>query len=153
MRRAKRGFSLIEFVLSTIVVIPVTLIIIDFFLIICAIHLNDTECKEAARLASNGDPRLTFARADRGVSPISMNDRCPLSLRLVAARTTITQSQLEALEPYGGQVSGAVDVTTEASVRPLILHLFLGGKTILSFRAHQEIPSTYVMPNVLETRD
>jgi hypothetical protein len=151
MRRSKRGFSLIEFALSTVVVIPVALMILDFFLIICAIQLNDSQCKEAARLASSGDPRWTFARAVQGVAGNATDDHCPLSLRLVGARTTITASQLEALKPYGGLASGAVDVATEVSVRPLILHWFLGGEKLLRFRTHQEVPSTYVMPNVLET--
>src|SRR5277367_5236312 len=101
MRRTRKGQSLIEFVLATLIVVPVMMLFIDSFLIVYAIQLNDLTCFEAARLASNGEPRLSLVRASQLV-----NDRCarghsPFSLELVSAGTSITKSQIDAMKPYG----------------------------------------------------
>jgi len=123
---------------------------IDSFLILYGMQLHQAICRDAARSASSGDPRLVMARASQIVSQAPANSQGTFSLSLVAAGTTITRSQLEALKPYGGQISGVVDVTTAVEVKPLLLGWFLGGQTRLHMTATEEVPSTYSLPNVLE---
>jgi hypothetical protein len=134
--------------MSTVLVVPIILLFIDSFLILHAVQLNDSTCREAARLASNGDPRLALVRAQRVVD--GRNNQGPFSLQLVAAGTTVTRSQLEGLAQYGGEVSGTVNVTTEIDVKPLLISHFVPGQ-VLRFYANAEIPSTYVLPSAWET--
>jgi len=150
MRRQKKGQSLIEFVLATTVVIPIVMLSIDSFLILYGMQLNQAICRDAARAAAGGDPRLVLARASQIVSQASANGQGTFSLSLVAAGTTITRSQLEAVRPYGGQISGVVDVTTAVEVKPILLGWFLGGQKCLHITATEKVPSTYSLPNVLE---
>ena len=148
MRSSTKAQSLIEFVLATTVVIPILLLAIDSFLILSAMQLNDATCKEAARQASIGDPRWALARAQQIVDGTLNSGESRFSLHLVAAKTTVEKSQLEALSPYGGNAPGLINVTTEVEVKPLVLHWFLGEQARLRFQTTSEIPSTYVFPNV-----
>jgi hypothetical protein len=151
MHRSARGHAFIEFVISATVIVPVMLLLIDSFLIVSATELNDGACKEAARLASSGDPRLAEARAYQIVSQRLTSDQQTYSLHLVAATTSITDSEMNALLPYGGSLSGTVDVTTEIEVKPFILCWFLGGPRFLHLRANQVVPITYVIPNACQS--
>lgn len=150
MRRAKKGQSLIEFVMATTVVIPVALLGIDSFLILYGMQLNEAICREAARSASSGDPRVALLRACQVVSKASARGQGTFILTLVGAATSVRKSQLDALAPYGGQVSGVVDITTAVDVKPVVLSLFLGKQKCLRIEATEEVPCTYVLPNVLE---
>jgi hypothetical protein len=151
MARKAKGQSLIEFAVSTMVFIPVALLLADCFLIVCGLQVNETVCREAARLASAGDPTYAVARARQIVSSELIYNHSPFTVQLVEAETTVNKSQLEALRPYGGLVSGAVTVSTEVAVKPLILSWFLGGGAkLLHFQTKQEFPCTYVMPNASE---
>jgi len=147
-RGAKRrgGQSLIEFVMSTTLAVPVILLFVDAFVVLHGIELNNSTCFEAARLASSGDPRLTVARASQIVAGKLAAASGPYSLELRAARTTVTQSQLDSMQPYGGQLSGSVKVTTQIEVKSLFLGWFLGGQPV-HFVSTQEFPTTYVVPN------
>jgi len=147
--RSKKGLSLIEFVISVIAMMPFLFLLIDVFMIVSAIQLNNAVCAEAARLSSIGDPRLAVRRAQQIVSATVPHCPSPFALRLVNAGSTVDESCIEALLPYGGQVKGNVSVTTEVSVKPLILSWFLG-RTQLRVLSKQEFPSTYVLPNCLE---
>jgi len=148
--KRKKGQSLIEFVLATTLVIPITLLGMDSFLILYGLQLNADTCREAARTASSGDPRLAFIRASQIVSKVSKQSPETFSLTLEAIDTNVSKSQLEALSPYGGEVTGVVDITTAVDVKPLILGWFFGKEMRVHMEATQVVPSTYVLPNVLE---
>ncbi len=159
--RNAKGQSLIEFVLSFLLLIPVILLVIDVSLILYAIQFNESACNEACRLGSSGDPRLTAIRAresleqtnDSNTDELLGGNHLPFKLRLVKADTTVNQAQLQAALPYGGQVLGTVNVITEVTVRPLILQWLFGGRTLLTFQCRQEFPSTYIVPNVFQNAD
>lgn len=165
-RGSTKGHSLIEFVLATIIVIPIVLLFIDCYLVLGAIHINDMKCREAARLVASGDPRQAVVRAFQIVaespetSPQSKFPKASslssssdslgqqrYSMRLVAAESNVTPAQIEALAPYGGQVAGIATVSTEIEVKPFILNCLLAGEP-LRFRTTQAFPCTYVVPNV-----
>jgi len=146
MRRLAKGQSLVEFVFSTMAMIPIVLLFVDTFLISYALQLNDTACMESARLAASGEPRLAYIRAEQVVARSIANNHGPFSLQLLEARSTVNESQLAPLALYGGPVSGDIDVTTQITVRPLIIQWFLGGQKCLSFQTTHELPCTYVLP-------
>jgi len=151
MPRRAKGQSIIEFAIATTVLIPVGFLFIDAIMIACAVQVNDRTCSEAARLASAGDPALTFARAQQIVAQTVIEKHSPYALRLIAAETTVKDSQLAALSPYGGQVSGTVKVTTEIAIKPLVLSWLTGSRLDqLRFQTNQSFPCTYMVPNVLE---
>jgi hypothetical protein len=127
--------------------IPIVLLFIDSFFILYALQLNDMACMESARLAASGDPRLAFVRAEQVVDGSIAHNHGPFSLQLLEARSTVDNSELAGLALYGGLVSGEIDVTTEITVRPLVLQWFLGGEKCLRFQATHELPCTYVLPS------
>lgn len=147
--RSRKGQSLTEFAMAAAALIPVILLGFDAFLIIYAIQVNESACKEAARFASNGEPGLAYVRAQRTLESRQRNNGSLCVSQLVAVEANVNSSQLESLAPYGGQVKGVVDVTTDTEVKPLVVAWFLG-KRSLSFQCTQELPVTYVMPNVME---
>ncbi len=149
-RRSSKGQSLVEFAIAATALIPIVLLGRDAFLMIYAIQLNDSTCKEAARLASSGDPELAYARAQRSLESKKGSNPWSCVPQLVAAQASVKKSQLEELSPYGGSVIGVVDVTTDTEVTPLVIGWFLGNKRRLSFQCTQELPITYVLPNILD---
>ncbi len=145
-----RGQSLIEFVLAAVMITPFVLLFADSSLLLYAKHLNDTTCDEAARIGSTGDPKLVFARALQIVTESQSTTPPSVYLRLVRAQSTITQSAIDALQPYGGQVRGTVEVTTEVAVTPSFIRCFLGKDSRLLFKADQQYPSTYSVPSAFD---
>ena len=151
MRRLAGGHAFIEFAISATLIIPVVMLFIDSFLILSAMQINDLACAEAARLASTGDPRLVEARAYQIISQTVAPGQGTYSLRLLTATTTVQESQMQALLPFGGPISGTVSVSTEIEVNPFILGWFVGGQMPIHFRAQQIVPTTYVMPSGRQT--
>jgi hypothetical protein len=150
-QRRAQGHSLMELVVAVMLLVPIILLAVDSFLVLSAIQLNDRTCKEAARVASSGDPRLAADRAEEVISWQMPNPGGPYSIRLVQATSSVKRSQIEELFPYGGQVAGVVDVTTEVAVKPFFASWIPGSKDLLCFQSNQEVPITYVVPNVAET--
>jgi hypothetical protein len=150
-RGRRKGQSLIEFVCAATLVIPITLLAMDSFLILYGMQLNEDTCREAARTAASGDPRLAFIRASQIVSKVSQQSPDTFSLTLEAIDTSVTKSQLQMKSPFGGEVTGSVDITTAVDVKPLMLGWFLGKDMRVHLEATEEVPTTYVLPNALET--
>lgn len=150
MRRSRKAQSLVEFVISTTIIIPIAVLSIDAFYVLYAIQLNNTTCREAARVASNGDPRLVLARAQQIVDGALKSNDGPISLELVEAGTTVKKTDLDELLPYGGQVSGVVEVATEVTIKPLVFAWLKPGQSTLRLVTRQENPITYVVPNLAE---
>jgi len=148
--RNSKGQSLIEFAVATTLVIPILGLGIDSFLILAGMQFNESTCREAARSASVGDPRLALLRAAQVVSRASEEGSGTFTLSLVNAQTTVRKSQLQALTPCGGQVTGVINVTTAIRVKPLLLGWFLGKQKRAYLETTEEMPVTYVMPNALQ---
>jgi hypothetical protein len=147
MKRKASGQSMIEFVMATLMLTPFVLVFADAATLLYAKQLNEKTCMEAARLASTGTPKLLMSRATEIVSEAQGKALAGISLQLVAAETTVKQSAVDALNPYGGEVSGTVSITTETSVTPTFIRCFLGKDPGLIFRATQQVPCTYSLPS------
>jgi Flp pilus assembly protein TadG len=143
-----KGSSLVELVVGLIILIPIMLVIVDIGVIVIDVQINDSTCREAARVASTGNPIDAQARA---MAIINRANKTPSSMlsnfRLVNLESTVSEADMQALSTYGGQVAGTVAVTTEVNVRPLVVQTVFSGKSPLHFYSKQSFPFTYVMPN------
>jgi hypothetical protein len=146
--RGTGGQSLIEFVIAVTAVIPIALLGMDSLLILYGLQLNHDTCREAARSASSGDPRLALIRASQVVARARAGAHVCVTLEQV--NTSVSKEQLESMAPYGGEVNGLVDITTTVQVKPFILGWFMGRELCLHMDSSQEVPITYVLPNQLE---
>jgi len=147
--RGTSGQSLLEFVIAVTAVIPIALLGMDSFLILYGLQINHDTCREAARSASSGDPRLAFIRASQVVARTRFGG-AHVHVTLEKMKTSISKEQLESMAPFGGEVSGLVDITTTVHVKPLILGWFMGKELCVHMDSSQEVPITYVLPNQLE---
>lgn len=146
----KRGQSLVELGAGMVVIIPIILIIFDLSVLVIAVQNNDNACREAARIAASGDPSSAQVRAEAVVTRANAAAGGLVSnLRLVSVVLTPANvaTQVAALQPYGGTITGTVSVCTDLDVRPFIVQwIYAGGKPI-TVRSSQSFPFTYVVPN------
>jgi hypothetical protein len=132
------------------VIVPIVLVLFDLTVIVLAVQLNDSTCREAARVGAIGDPDATACknrvlavinRANKGGSSMLSN------FSLVSCTNTVTSGDIAALKPYGGPVNGTVTVVTQVDVKPFVVHLIYAGGPAIVFRSSQAYPFTFVVPN------
>ena len=152
----ERGQSIIELSVGLMALIPIMLVIFDLAVIVIGVQINDSTCREAARVAASGDPMQAKARAAAVVVRANAKANGMLSnftltsVNALNANTppaAITQSDMDKLKPYGGSVQGSVTVQTEVDVKPFVVQMAYNGKSPLKFSAKQTFPFTYVVPN------
>jgi hypothetical protein len=144
----KRGQSLLEVSIALCVIVPVLLLVFDLATIVLAVQANDSNCREAARLAASGDPNTANLRALAVIDRANKNMNSLISkFSVVSVDSTVTPVQLSSLNPYGGTISGAVAISTEVEVHPFLLQWLYSGKHLLTFHSRQSYPFTYVVPN------
>lgn len=129
--------------------IPIILVVFDLAVIVIGVQVNDSTCREAARVAAAGDPAESDARASAVVARANQRTGGMLSnFQLIKpVQSTVTTAQMTALKQYGGPVQGTVTVQTEVDVRPFIVQFAYNGQSPLRFRSQQSFPYTYVVPN------
>ncbi|HEY9679060.1 MAG TPA: TadE family protein [Drouetiella sp.] len=150
-RRAK-GQSIIELAVGLIALIPIVLVIFDLAVIVIAVQINDSTCREAARVAASGAPSEQTNRANAVIARANARAAGMLSnFQLKNVNSTVTQAQADALKPYGGALNGTVTVQTEVDVKPFVVQAAYGGGAPLKFRSQQSFPITYVVPNTATT--
>jgi hypothetical protein len=146
--RKRQGQSIIELAVGLMALIPIVLVIFDLAVIVIGVQINDSTCREAARVAASGDPSDAQARAGAVVARANQRAQGMLSnFVLVNVNNTVTPAQMAALQPYGGPVQGTVTVQTEVDIRPFVVQFAYSGKSPLTFRSQQSFPFTYVVPN------
>jgi Flp pilus assembly protein TadG len=148
----KKGSSFVELATGLIVLIPIALAIFDFCIIVMGVQVNDSTCREAARVAASGNPLDAQSRAqaiiDRANSHASSTAS---SFSLVSVLSTVTPQDVQALGTFGGLLKGSVTVQTDVSIRPMIVQFVFSGGAPLHFRSEQTFPFTYVVPNTTPT--
>ena len=153
IRRSHSGLSLAEFAVGLLVLIPLVLCFIDLSAIVLAVQLNDQVCREAARIASLGDPAQALVRANAVINKASGQAGGMVSnLHLIDLENSVTQFDLDKLKPLGGPVEGTVKVRTEVDVRPMAVHYLIGAKSPLIFSSKQSFPFTYIVPGTLDAK-
>lgn len=151
-RGFRRGQSLIELVLGITALIPIMLTIFDLAVIVIAVQMNDSTCREAARVAASGSPSDIQQRANAIISRANARAAGMMSnFVLVSCTTTASANYLNTIGQFGGPVNGTVTVQTEVDVKPFIVQWAYNGVSPLKFRSQQTFPFTYVMPNTSGT--
>jgi len=144
----RRGQSLVELCCGVMVLVPIVLVLFDLTVIVLGVQLNDSTCREAARVASLGDPTTCSIRAQAVINRANTSGSSMLSnFVLVQCASTVTAADITAMQPYGGPISGTVSVITEVDIRPFVVHIVYQGTSPLKFRSAQTYPFTYVVPN------
>jgi hypothetical protein len=146
----KRGQSLVELGAGLLVIIPMILVILDLAVLVIAVQTNDNACREAARIAASGDPNSAQIRAQSVINRANTTSHGIVSnFRLISVDLSPANmaSQVAALQPYGGTITGTVTVTTDVDVRPFVVQWVYSGGQPLTFRSRQSFPFTYVVPN------
>lgn len=149
-RRKAKAQSLVELTVGLLVLVPIILIFFDLAVIVIGVQVNDQTCKQAARAASSGDPVSANQRAQAIVARANQQGSSMLSNFTLTA-TTFNPSTViadrNALNPYGGTVSGTVTVSTTVDIRPFLVPYVYSGGAPLTFRSAQTYPFTFVAPN------
>jgi hypothetical protein len=148
LNRKRRGQSLVELVCGLLVLIPIILVLFDLAVIVLGVQLNDSTCREAARVASLGDPLTASTRAQAVIDRANASGSSMLSnFKLVKCVSTVTAADIAALGAFGGPISGSVTVDTEVDIRPFVVAVVWNGGAPLTFRSEQTFPFTFVVPN------
>ena len=146
--RGRRAQSLVELLVGLTALIPIMLVIFDLAVIVIAVQMNDSTCREAARVAASGSPSDIQQRASAIITRANTNATGMMSnFQLVSCTTTASANYLATIGQFGGPVNGTVTVMTEVDVKPFIVQWAYSGKSPLKFRSQQTFPFTYVMPN------
>ncbi|MCA0314901.1 MAG: hypothetical protein LCH63_13850 [Candidatus Melainabacteria bacterium] len=149
-RRTKaKGQSSVELVAGLIILVPIILCLFDLAVIVIGVQINDATCREAARVASIGDPTDCNKRAQAIVARANAQGSSMLSnFQLQSCTSTISPAQITAMKAnFGGPVSGTVSVVTQVDIKPFVVHYAYSGGAPLTFQARQTYPFTYVVPN------
>ncbi len=146
--RNNRGSSFIELATGLLALIPVVLVIFDLCIIVMGVQINDSTCREAARVAASGNPLQAQSRAQAIID--RANSRASgmvTNFVLANFASTVTAEDVAELGTYGGPVKGTVTIETDVSIHPIVVQLVYTGKSPLHFRSQQSFPFTYVVPN------
>ncbi len=139
------GQSTVELVAGLIVLVPIVLGLFDMAVVIIANQVNDSACRDAARVAASGRPTAdeTTARATQVLKQVYHTGGYLEGPALVAA----TPLGIKAPDPvFGGPYSGSVRVETKITVHlPAPLPGVLPATQ--EFHAREEYPVTFVEPN------
>jgi hypothetical protein len=129
-------------------VVPIVLVLFDLAVIVMGVQINDSTCREAARMASKGDPTSSTNRATAVINRANNQGSSMLSqFYLISCNNTVTAADVTALQPFGGPVNGTVTVITEVDIRPFVVALVYQGGGPMKFRSSQTYPVTFVVPN------
>jgi hypothetical protein len=146
--RRTSGQSLIEGLVGLFALLPVIIVLFDLTVIVLAVQINDSTCREAARVAASGDPANNQQRANAVIQRANArlgNIIC--NCKLISCTSTATSSYLATLKQFGGPVNACVTVQTEISVRPFVFQWVYNSLTPMKLRSQQMFPFTYVMPS------
>ena len=145
--RRSKGSSFVELAIGLMALIPIVLVVIDLCVIVIAVQVNDSTCREAARVAASGNPVDAQTRALAIIDRTNSRQSGMFSdFTLISLVSSVTPQDLQTLGTYGGPVKGTVQVETEVAVRPFVVQ-WVTGHSPLHFRAQQSFPYTYVFPN------
>jgi hypothetical protein len=146
-RKRRRGQSIVELAVGLMALIPIVLVVFDLAVIVIGVQINDSTCREAARVAASGDPKDAQDRAGAVVARANQRAAGMLSNFVLKTVTTNVTSDLTQLAKYGGPVQGTILIETEVDIKPFVVQFAYSGHSPLTFRSRQSFPFTYVFPN------
>ncbi len=146
------GSSFVELVTGLLVLIPISLVLFDLAVIVIAVQINDSTCREAARVAASGNPLDAQTRAMAIIDRANLKQSMASNFSLVSVNSTISAQDIQAVGVYGGPLEGTVTVETDVQVKPFVVQYIYNGQNPLHFRSKQSFPFTYVVPNTTFNR-
>ena len=145
--RRNHGQSAVELCAGLIVIIPIILVLFDLSVIVLGVQVNDATCREAARVASIGDPTTCSTRAQAVVTRANNQGSSLLSnFQLISCTSSGSAATITAMVTFGGPVSGTVAVITQVSITPFVVQI-VTGTSPMQFQSQQTYPFTYTVPN------
>ena len=158
----RRGQSIVELCVGLMVLVPIVLLVFDLAVIVMAVQVSDSTCREAARVAASGNladlatmslnSSDIYKRADAVVKRANTQSAGILSnFKLLSVTTNPPEASIaatiNALGKTGGPVTGTVTVVTTVEVRPFLVKYAYSGGAPLVFQSGQSFPFTFVVPN------
>jgi hypothetical protein len=125
------GQSLVELVVGIAVLIPIMLVIFDLAVIVIAVQMNDSTCREAARVAASGSPSDVQQRANAIVARANARASSMMSnFTLVSYSNTAPTNYMSTIGQFGGPINGTVTIKTQVDVRPFIVQWAYAGVSL-----------------------
>ena len=150
--RRNRAQSLVELLVGLAALIPIMLVVFDLAVILIAVQMNDSTCREAARVAAAGSPSDIQTRAGAIITRANLKAKGMMqNIQMISCTSTTPTNYLQNISQFGGPVYGTVTVQTEVDVYPFVVQWAYAGKSPLKFRSQQSFPFTYVVPNTTGT--
>jgi len=143
--QSRKGQSLVEMCAGLLIAIPILLLIVQTVEAFIGFQVNEKTCREAARVAANGDPASAEQRAQSIVSKANEEKSwivADLHLNSVKSMANPMNVQLS----KGSIPFGSVEVETAVEIKPIFLSQFVPKNRFCVFVARQSFPYTYVLP-------
>lgn len=152
----QRGQSLIEVTIGIVVLCGVMIVLFDLAVLLYGVQSNERVCQNATRAAASGDPKEVQFRAQTAIdlatqhAGSAMVSPPQLVLPIAVKIDTYPQPEFDIaankqVNP-GGPVEGTVTVTTQVTIRPLVIYRLYGAGPNLVFKARRTFPICYVVP-------
>lgn len=141
--RNSHGYTL-EMFAGIIVLIPILLCLFDIGVMLVTAQMNDTTCRNVARIASSGEPQDVQTRVEAAIKQAQVNNSLVTNLRLDQgyplndANVSLTRGA--GTEP----VNGKVTVRIAVDVHPPFLISHVMQHQAITMHAEQTYPYTYV---------
>lgn len=147
--RNRRGQSIVELVAGVILIVPVVLLLIDLAALVLGVTSNDNLCREAARVASAGDPDQANQRAQQVVAQANAT-KGGIIAQYVLDRAQANVIGTRPDGTTGGVVQGNVEVETTVVVAPPFLLNAVNNRQAFQFKTHQAFPITFYVKQTVQ---
>ncbi len=136
--------SAIEMVAAIVVIIPILLCLFDIGVMLVTAQVNDSTCRNIARIASSGEPQDVRTRVEAAIDRAKVNNSIMTNLRLDSGYPM--NDALVALNKGAvtGPVNGKVTVRIAVDVHPPFLISHVMQDQAITMHAEQTYPYTYV---------
>lgn len=140
---SNKGQGIVELVAGIIVVVPIVLLLVDLGSLVIGVTSGDNVCREAARLASIGDPSQVQQRAQQVINEANA------SKGGIIVNYTLNQAAAQNVQippaASGGVVQGNVSVDSSITVAPPFILKAMAGNGSFVFSSHQSFPITFTI--------
>jgi hypothetical protein len=147
-KKKSMGSSLTELSAALIAMAFILILVLDCAKMVIGAQINDNTCRKAARVAASGDPSTAKSRAESIVNRAHIESAGLISnLRLISVINTVNSaSDQSTIQLSGGNITGAVIVTTAADIEPFFVGWLSAKQRFVTLKSEQSFPYTYILP-------
>jgi hypothetical protein len=151
-RRNSRNIqgSFIELGAALIVIIPIILCLFDIAILITTAVMSDSLCRNAARIASSGEPSDVHSRVQAALDQAKVQNPIVSNLRLAAGYPVNDNNVSLVQTGVTGPVNGTVTVKIAVDVHPPFLISHVLPNQVITMNAQQTFPYTFIRKNANE---